>query len=93
MANDFSRNPWVLDTPGATSHHVGPIKIDQIEFVGYSVATDICEVTDLDGKLIARLDGDADFKSVRTGNIGWSHRGLILSTLSGGTGKCLVYIR
>jgi hypothetical protein len=93
MANDVTRNPWVLDTVGIVWGTVAqplPARIGQIEFAGYSVDTDTCEVQDLDSKTIWIGNGAADLETVRSGKIGWSHRGLKVSTLT--AGKVYVYI-
>ena len=94
MANDMSRNPWVLDNVGTvwgTTAQPLPVEIIQIEFAGYNVNTDACVIQDLDSKVIWQGDGASDLSTVRSGKIGTVHKGVKLTTLT--AGKVFIYVR
>lgn len=103
MSNNIQRNPWVLDTPvDGVNVWMGvgnsiPIipGVLQLEFVNYTVDNSHVVFRDLDGILVAVLDGASDLRSVRTGNIGTLRRGLCFQatgTILNG-GQVLVYIK
>lgn len=93
MADDVQSNPWSLDTVGPVPVFAKQrIKIHHIEFVGYAIAADIGRLVDQNGKTIWEAQGDDDFSPVQTqGIVGWVN-GMTVDTLSGGTGRFLVYI-
>ena len=94
MANDMTRNPWVLDTVGTiwgTVDQPLPCEINQVEFAGYALDTDTCELQDLDSKTIWIGNGASDLETVRSGKLGVIHKGVKLTTLT--AGKVYVYIR
>lgn len=94
MANDVTRNPWILDTVatvwGTTAAPL-PLKVDHFEFFAYALDTDQVILKDLDGKIIWQDNGADDLKAVRSGGIGWLHRGLKVDTLTAGA-KVAVYV-
>ena len=71
MANYLGANPWVIDTPTPDVLYQGTMHNTQIEYVDYVNPQHHVEVQDRDGRLLARLKGDADLHTVRTGRIGW----------------------
>lgn len=90
MANTTSQNPWQLDTVGAV--YSNWVKLEQVELVQYTADTDFAILKDKNGKIVAILNGAADFSTVRTGKIGWVN-GLTLDTLTlAGTGSVIVYV-
>lgn len=94
MANDFARNPWVIDTPFAVAPspiiELSSVPIDHFEFLGYQVDTDSVVVNDNTGGLLWADNGAADLRNVRSGTIGPS-RGVLVPTLT--AGKLLVYFK
>ena len=98
MANNVQKNPWVLDTPvDGVNVWLSLIipGVIQFEFVGYTLDTSKVVLRDVDGQLIAILDGASDLRSVRTGTIGTLRRGCCLqatgTTLN--SGVVLAYIK
>jgi hypothetical protein len=69
----------------------------QVEYVGYTAAGHFVEVYSRYGKLIARLSGASDLRTVRTGRIGWVQGFTVpTTTIPGGaanmqSGKLIVY--
>lgn len=95
MANNISTRQWYLDTPlpfGSPGSILwkSNIAVLQIEFSGYSAATDTCVLKDRNGRTVWSATGATDMEPIRLGNIGWVN-GLCLDTL--GSGLCIVYIR
>lgn len=83
MANQLASNPWIVDTPSATPLYLGNMPHVQIEYVDYSAATDIVEVQNRLGRTIAMLTAASDFRTVRTGRMGWVYGVLVpLTTLN-----------
>lgn len=73
MADQLAANPWTIDT--ATSQLARTIwgtkvHITNIEFVGYAVATDVIQLTDVLGNNLWDCRGATDFSVVRSGDIG-----------------------
>lgn len=91
MANNITGRVWTLDTPG-TIWTGPPIKIVQIEFVGYTVVTDAIVLTDAIGRDLWEARGAADFSVVRSGKIGWSNGLILVSLTPGSNGVVKVYI-
>lgn len=90
MANTTAQNPWQLDTTGTI--YSNWVKLEQVELVQYSADTDTAILKDKNGKVIAILNGAADFSTVRTGKIGWVN-GVVLDTLTlAGPGSVLLYV-
>jgi len=71
MANQLAANPWLIDTPSATPLFLGTMHNTQIEYIDYTADTDIVEIQDRDGRVVAVLNGAVDLRTVRTGRIGW----------------------
>lgn len=88
MANDLTKNPWVLDTAGATSTFTGPVYINRMRFVPAAAGDDLT-VTDKNGNTIWQLtnvlaDGIAGSEEIDLrGNP--PYQGFILSVIGGGT--------
>ncbi len=93
MANDLTGRVWTLDTPSATvpvyDHEV---KINHIEFLGYTTATDAVVLQDRNGRDLWDSRGSTNFDVQSSHKIGWSD-GLIFASLTGGSaGFVKVYI-
>jgi hypothetical protein len=94
----MASNPWVIDTPvpvGVVLWEPDLPKV-QVEYVGYTSASDSVEVLSRYGKLVARLSGASDLRTVRTGRIGWVQGFTVPVTNSSGaanmaSGKLIVY--
>lgn len=88
MANDLTKNPWIIDTAGATSTWTGPVHIRQMEWVPAAAGDDLT-VTDKNGNTIwsvtnALADGVAGKESIDLrGRTPW--QGFIVSAIGGGT--------
>ena len=88
MANDLTKNPWVLDTASSTSIWDGPVYINKIDWVP-AAANDDLVITDKNGGPIwsvtnALTGGRAGLESQDLrGNP--PYQGFIISTLGGGT--------
>ena len=92
MANDFTTNPWILDTAGlANGYEGGNVFVDHMEMTGYTQDTDTCLVVNLNGREVWAGNGASDLEEVRSGKIGVVNNGLYLSQIS--SGKVRVYIR
>lgn len=93
MANNLTRNPWVLDTAGATDlwPH-GVVFVDHFELVGYEVASDQVIVEDADGNVIWKGDGSADLTNVISNYIGPLQHGFVLDTLPSNS-QLLVFMK
>lgn len=89
MANQLASNPLTLDTPGTifTAH----MKINNIEFVGYSVATDEIVLQDINGNNLWDARGSTSFNVTRSGHIGWVNGLKFVSITPGSTGVVKVY--
>lgn len=103
MANNLAVLPWYIDTTSSSVLYNSKIKINQIEYVGYTTSGHSIEVQDQNGKTIAFLIGTATpFPTVSTWEeVGWVD-GLKVPTaqsakFGGGTnlqsGVILIYIR
>lgn len=92
MANQLAVNPLTLDTPGSGVVLIkNRIKISNIEFLKYAVATDEAILTDENGKNVWDAVGSTNFNIQRSGHIGWVN-GLIFESLTpGSTGIIKVY--
>lgn len=91
MANQLATNPLFLDTPGAAILIPRRIKINNIEFLGYAVATDEIHLTDENGNNVWDSVGSTNFNVQRSGHVGWVN-GLIFASLTlGSTGYVKVY--
>jgi len=64
VANQFKNLPWIVDTPGASILITGDIKIDHIDYVGYSDPNHEVEIQDGSGHIIALIHGAADLSPV-----------------------------
>ena len=96
MANQLSSNPWIIDSTSATPYFLGTMQHAQIEYIDYTSAQHHVEVQDRLGRIIARLKGDADLHTVRTGRMGWIYGLMVPPTDSDGatnlqSGRIVVY--
>jgi hypothetical protein len=89
VANQLASNPLTLDTPGKifTAH----MKINNIEFVGYSVDTDAIVIQDILGNNLWDARGSVSFNVVRSGHIGWVNGLVFVSITPASTGLVKVY--
>lgn len=94
MANDFSRNPWVIDTAfSAKPAAITPltsVMIDHFEFCDYTLDTDSVTVQDFTGGVLWDDNGASDLRTIRSGTVG-NVRGILVPTLS--SGKLLVFFK
>jgi hypothetical protein len=89
MANQLATNPMTLDTPGViVDYH---IKINNIEFVNYAVATDAIVLRDRNGNNLWDATGSTNFNVVRSGHLGWCDGLTFVSITLGSTGVVKVY--
>ena len=100
MANQLAALPWVLDTPDAAALYSSKVKIDHIDFVGYSDPSHVAELQDENGHLVALLQGNSDLSVVTSYEcVGWVSGILLPLTLTSGgganlqSGKLIVYIK
>ena len=92
MANDFSANPWSLDTVSTavvTTFWSTQAKISHAEFIDYNADTDVAELQDVNGKSIWKANGASDLRPIVSGKIGWV-RGIKLTSIT--AGKVRVYL-
>ena len=89
MANQTASNPMTLDTPGTifTKH----MRINNIEFVNYAVATDAIQLTDINDNNLWDATGSTNFNVVRSGHLGWVNGLKFKSITPGSTGVVKVY--
>jgi hypothetical protein len=71
----------------------GPAAILQVELVGYTVDTDVADVTRYNTKDFAHLNGASDFSTVRTGVTGWTDDGLLIPNNGITHGELKIYHR
>jgi hypothetical protein len=71
----MASNPWVIDTtiPNGQVLFDGEMHNAQVEYVEYTDPSHFVEVQDRLGNIVARLRGALDFRTVRTGKVGWLH--------------------
>lgn len=96
MANQLAANPWVVDTKSASPLYMGTMHNCQIEYVDYTDSHHFVEIQDRDGRILARLKGDDNLHTVRTGRIGWVYGLKVPLTDSDGvanmaSGKIILY--
>jgi len=89
MANQLAANPMTLDTPGTIFNAY--MKINNIEFVGYTADTDEVVLQNVDGKNLWDARGSTNFNVVRSGHIGWVKGLKFVSITPGSTGVVKVY--
>lgn len=89
MANQLKANPWTLDTVGKVADF--HMKINNIEFVNYAVATDAVVLQDRDGNNLWDATGSTNFNVVRSGHLGWVNGLKLASITPGSTGVVKVY--
>jgi hypothetical protein len=88
MANDLTKNPWVIDTAGATSTWTGPVYIQKIRWVPAAAGDDLV-INDKNGEEIfsvtnALTGGVAG--TIKEDFIGMPpYHGFNVATIGGGT--------
>ena len=97
MANDFTINPWTLDTVVADFTDLTKVWgsaafIDHFEFVDYTLDTDACQIVDRNGKVIWEGNGESDFSPVVSGKIGVVQGGIRLAALTNAASRVRVYM-
>jgi len=92
MANQLAVNPLVFDTAAAGVVLIpNRIKINNIEFLKYAVASDEAIINDQNGKNVWDVTGATNFSVQRSGHIGWVN-GLIFQSLTmGSTGIIKIF--
>jgi len=92
MANQLAVNPLTLDTAASGVVLIpNRIKINNIEFLKYAVATDEVVLTDENGKNVWDSVGSTNFNVQRSGHIGWVNGLIFESKTPGSTGIVKVY--
>lgn len=93
MANDYSTNPWILDTVTAAPDFPfkSTIYVDHFEWVDYAADTDTVTLTNGAGKLVWKANGASDLSEVRSGHVGAISGGVFMSQLTG-AGKIRVFL-
>ena len=83
--------PFTLPGPGGTGGNMPTnvlanwnVKINQIEFEGYSSVSDNLEIQDQNGNDVWKTRGNGDLSTERTGRIGWVN-GIKIVTLTSGS--------
>ena len=91
MANDFSVNPWILDTTGVvTALNDKPYKVQKVEWVNPVTAGDAVEIKDQYGQILIKATCvNANQNVVEYFNPAKRFVGLNIATLDSGT--VLVY--
>ena len=88
MANDLTKNPWVIDTAGATSTWTGPVYIKSMRWVPAAAGDDLT-VTDKNGNTIWTVTNALTGGVAGTLTIDLKEmppfQGLIVSAIGGGT--------
>lgn len=82
MANDFSVNPWYIDTPMATPYN-SYCKVTNIIWSEMVAATDQLIIVDRHGKVIVDTKGQAGLEQQVMGSFGWVN-GFQATTLTAG---------
>lgn len=83
IANNISGNPWTIDT--APFSYPWPVKIDNIMW-GNAQASETLQITDTIGRDLADIATPATWAGGvwTTGKLGWSNRGINITTLPAG---------
>jgi hypothetical protein len=68
---------------GTTPIFTHMVKVEHIEFVGYTVETHVCAVQDRQGRKVWDGNGKSDLSAERSGKIGWVD-GLVVPTCDSG---------
>lgn len=89
MANDFSANPWVVDTAGAAILWPSYLRLHQIAWTEQAIAGDRVIITDRNGKVVADVRAETPNKTVTFAD-GWIN-GLKVTQLD--SGKLYFYIK
>jgi hypothetical protein len=87
MANDLTKNPWIIDTPSALGLTELVLKVKSLRWVGATTAGHECVVQDGKGRVrwtsVADGANFVDSDLVEQEDAGWP--GLIVPTLDSGT--------
>lgn len=85
--NQLASNPWIITSTSDTPMFQGNMPHVQIEYVDYDNSAHVAEVQDRNGRTIAYLKGDTDFKTVRTGRMGWMYGVMVPSMTTDSQGN------
>jgi hypothetical protein len=88
MANDLTKNPWVIDTAATTAIWTGPVHINRMEFLPGASGDDLV-VTDKNSGAIwsvtnAVTGGRAGLETIDLRGVP-PYQGMIVSTLTSGS--------
>lgn len=83
MTAQLINNPWTFNPgdPSAAIVALMRMKIVQVEYVGYTSASDTVEIQNQLGQIVWAGDGKTDLDTVRSGRIGWIN-GLLVPVLT-----------
>ena len=92
MAVDISTNPFVILAADVSSNKIWPttLKIEHIEWVGYTSDADTALVKNGAGKTVWAGNGAADLSPILSYDIGFCHGGLIVDSID--SGELHIYI-
>lgn len=88
MANDLTKNPWVVDTAAAGAILTAWADVRSIQWIGATTAGHEAVVQDQDGRVIWRRlaqGANQNFETEFEGRFGRRINGLIVPTLASGT--------
>ena len=88
MANDLTKNPWVLDTTAATSIWDGPVHINQMRWVPAAAGDDLLVTDKLTNTIWTVTDAlTGGVPGTMTLDLRGQppYQGFILATMGGGT--------
>ena len=88
MANDTTRNPWIIDTASATAILTSWADVRSFQWIGATAAGHELVVQDQDGRVIWRRLSQGDnhiFESIYENRYGLGVNGLIVPTIGSGT--------
>lgn len=83
MANDLTRNTWIIDTPAATPISTGQLKIKSVRWVGATLATHAAKIQDATGREIWVAEAQAADYGEESLLDQWIN-GMIVPTLTSG---------
>ncbi len=88
MANDFTSNPWIIDTAGSTVLCTDLIRVKGVRWVGGTTAGHAATITDKAGKVkwtsLASGANNVEGDDINSPPQGWNWDGLIVPTLASG---------
>src|SRR6267142_2538687 len=88
LANDFTSNPWIVDTPAATILSTDQIRVRGVRWVGATTAGHAAEIQDQAGKVkwssVASGANYVEADLLNSPPIGFNANGLKVPTLASG---------